>query len=202
MGILGGGELGGEGVRKGDTGKELPRNNGGFREKANGLESVDASLCAEVATVTRGGVVKLGVGKSPVVLGLRQGTASRERGVTRISPSNPRLGGENSAGTLPKFKKRETSEKGLLGNRGGENGVSTEGDGRLTGSAVEAYPSEAFPFLKITSGSATGVDRGSCGWDRVCLPLEATTKTAGSLQWSRHNGVARCTVAIFKGSDA
>jgi hypothetical protein len=57
-------------------------------------------------------------------------------------------------------------------------------------------------FSENHLGSATGVARGSCGWDRVCLPLEATTKTAGSLQWSRHNGVARCTVAIFKGSDA
>jgi hypothetical protein len=58
IGILGGGELGGEGegVRKGDTGNELPGgrgNNGEFREKAKGLESADASLCAEAATVTR-----------------------------------------------------------------------------------------------------------------------------------------------------
>jgi hypothetical protein len=113
IGILGGGELGGAGARKGDTGNELPGNNGGFREKANGLESADASPSAEVATVTRG-VVKLGVGKSFVVLGPRQGTASGKGGVTRISPSNPRLGGENSTGTLPKFRKRETSEKGLL----------------------------------------------------------------------------------------
>jgi hypothetical protein len=40
---------------------------------------------------------------------------SKERGVTRISPSNPRSGGENSAGTLLKFRERETSENGLLG---------------------------------------------------------------------------------------
>jgi hypothetical protein len=66
----------------------------------------------------------------------------------------------------------------------------------LPGSAVEASSSEAFPFLSTTSGSVTGVARGSCGCDRVCLPLEATIKAAGSLQWSRHNGVARCTVAI------
>ena len=97
IGILGGGELGGEGAQKGETGNELPGNNGGFRERANWLESANASLCAEVATVTRGGVVNLGVGKSPMVLGLRQGTASGERGVTRISPSNPKPGGENSA---------------------------------------------------------------------------------------------------------
>jgi hypothetical protein len=71
-----------------------------------------------------------------------------------------------------------------------------EGYGKLLGSTVEATPSEAFPFLIITSGSASGVTRGSCGWDRVCLPLEATTKTTGSPQWSHHNGVTRCTVAI------
>jgi hypothetical protein len=40
------------------------------------LELADASLCAEVATVIRGGVAKLGVGKSVVVLGPRQGTTS------------------------------------------------------------------------------------------------------------------------------
>jgi hypothetical protein len=39
-------------------------NNRGFREKVDGLKSADASLCAEATTVTRGGVVKLGVGKS------------------------------------------------------------------------------------------------------------------------------------------
>jgi hypothetical protein len=118
IGILGGGEIGGEGARIGATGNELPGgrgNNGGFREKAKGLETIDASLCAVATIVTRGGVVKLGVGKYSVVLGLRQGTTSGERGVTRISPSNPRPGGENSAGTLPKFRKRETSETGLLG---------------------------------------------------------------------------------------
>jgi hypothetical protein len=85
-------------------------------------------------------VVKLGVGKYFVVLGLSQGTSSRERGVTHISPSNPRPGGENSVGTLPKFRKRETSEKGLLGNQEEENGVSTEGDGILPSSAVEVSP--------------------------------------------------------------
>jgi hypothetical protein len=35
----------------------------------------------------------------------------------------------------------------------------------------------------------------------VCLPLKATIDAVGSPQWSRHNGVARCTVAIFEGSD-
>jgi hypothetical protein len=73
---------------------------------------------------------------------------------------------------------------------------------RLPGSAMIASPSEAFPFLRTTSRSVFGVARGSCGWDRVCLPLKATIDMAGSPQWSRHNGVTRCTVAIFKGSDA
>ena len=98
-----------------------------------------------------------------MVVGLRQGTASEERGVTRISPSNPRPGGENSAGTLPKFRKQETSKGGLLRNRGGENEVLTEGDGGLPVSAVEASSSGAFPFLRTTSGSVSGVARGSCG---------------------------------------
>jgi hypothetical protein len=83
-------------------------NKRGFKEKANELKSVGVFLCA--------GVVKIGVGKSSVVLGLRQGTASGERGVTRSCPSSPRPGEENSAGTLPKFRKRETSETGLSRN--------------------------------------------------------------------------------------
>jgi hypothetical protein len=119
IGILGGGELGGEGVHKGATGNESRSgvgNKRGFKEKASELKSVDVSLRAEATTVTRGGVVRPGVVKPSVVLGLCQGTTSEERGVTRISPSNPRPGGENSARTLPKFRKRETSEGGLLRN--------------------------------------------------------------------------------------
>jgi hypothetical protein len=45
-------------------------NNRGFREQDNRLKSADAPLCAEAVTVTRGGVVKLGMGKSSVVLGV------------------------------------------------------------------------------------------------------------------------------------
>jgi hypothetical protein len=118
IGILCGGELRGEEAQTGDTRNELPSgrgNNGGFKEKPKGLESADPSLCAVVATIIRGGLVKLGVSKYFVVLGLCQGTAEGEMGVTRISPSNPRPRGENSAGTLLKFRKWETSEKGLLG---------------------------------------------------------------------------------------
>jgi hypothetical protein len=105
IGILGGGE----GVHEGETGNESLSGMGnkrGFKEKANGIKSTDSPLCARVVIVTRGGVVKIGVGKSFAVLGLCQSTTSEERGVTRISPSNPRPGGENSVGTLPKFRKR------------------------------------------------------------------------------------------------
>jgi hypothetical protein len=70
---------------------------GGNREKSKGPEYARGSLCG--AVVVRGGVVK-----------------PPERGVTRISLSDTRPGGENSAGTLPKFRKRETSEEGRLGN--------------------------------------------------------------------------------------
>jgi hypothetical protein len=45
-------------------------------------------------------VVKLGVVKYFEVLGLNHGTTSREIGVTKVSPSNPRPGGEKSTGTL------------------------------------------------------------------------------------------------------
>jgi hypothetical protein len=74
-------------------------NKRGFKEKVNELKSVGVSLCA-------------GVEKSSMVLGLHQGTASEERGVTRISPSNFRSRGENSVGTLPKFRKWDTSKGG------------------------------------------------------------------------------------------
>jgi hypothetical protein len=62
IGILGGGELGGEGVREGATGNESRSgvgNKRGFKEKANELKSAGAPLCA-------------GVGKSSAVLGLRR----------------------------------------------------------------------------------------------------------------------------------
>ena len=103
--------MGGEGVREGATGNEFRSgvgNKRGFKEKANELESAGASLCT--------GVVKIGVGKSSVVPSLRQGTTSGERGVTRSHSSGPRLGEENSIGTLPKFRKWATSETGLSRN--------------------------------------------------------------------------------------
>jgi hypothetical protein len=63
--------------------------------------------------------------------------------------------------------------------------------------AVEASASGAFPFMRTTSGLVSGVARGSCGWDHVCLPLKATIDRAGSPLRSRHNGVARCTTTIL-----
>ena len=97
IGILGGGELGGEGVREGAVGNESRSGMGnkrGFKEKANGLKSTDAPLHAGVVTVTRGGVAKIGVGKSSAVLGLRQSTASEERGVTGFLPPMPNQEGK------------------------------------------------------------------------------------------------------------
>jgi hypothetical protein len=62
IGILGGGELGGEGVREGATGNESRSgvgNKRGFKEEANELKSAGAFLRA-------------GVGKSSAVTGLRR----------------------------------------------------------------------------------------------------------------------------------
>ena len=67
-----------------------------------------------VATIIGGGVVKPGVGKSSEALGLNHGMTSGDIGVTMVSPSNPRPGGENSTGTLPKFKVRETPIEGII----------------------------------------------------------------------------------------
>jgi hypothetical protein len=122
----------------------------GSREKDNEITSAGAFLC-------------VGVRKSYIVPGLRQGTSSEERGVTKLSPSNPILGGENSTGTLPKFKKRGTSEGGLLRNRGGEKGFLTEGNGVIPVSLVETSSAELFPLLRTASGSASDVAKGKCG---------------------------------------
>jgi hypothetical protein len=62
IGILGGGDLGGEGVHEGATGNESRSrvgNKRGLEEKANELKSTGAPLCA-------------GVGKSSVVTGLHR----------------------------------------------------------------------------------------------------------------------------------
>jgi hypothetical protein len=54
--------------------------------------------------------------------------------------------------------------------------------------AAKSLLREIFPFWVIFSGSTSGVARGSCGVDLVCLPLEATTERlespVDSHQWS------------------
>jgi hypothetical protein len=75
-------------------------------EKEKGPECADASLCS--SSKIRGGVVK------PSERGCLK-HSFQGRGSDKDSPSDTRPGGENSAGTLPKFRKRETSEEGRLG---------------------------------------------------------------------------------------
>jgi hypothetical protein len=43
--------------------------------------------------------------------------------VSKISPSNPRLGGEKSTGKLPKFKFLETPADGIMGELEATTGV-------------------------------------------------------------------------------
>jgi hypothetical protein len=53
------------------------------------------------------------VGKYSEVLGLNHGTTSGDTGVTNLSSSNPRPGGDKSVGTLPNFKLQETPIVGI-----------------------------------------------------------------------------------------
>jgi hypothetical protein len=96
-------------------------------EKVIGCEGVEVWISVNARTLTGGGVVKPGVGKYSKVLGLNHGTTSGEIGVKRISPSNPRPGGEKSAGTLPKFKLWETPVDGIIGEGEISIGVSKKG---------------------------------------------------------------------------
>jgi hypothetical protein len=84
-------------------------------EKVIGIEGENVWISINSMTVTGGGVVKPRVGKYSEVLGLNHGTNLGDIGVTRISPSNPRPGGEKLAGTLPNFKLRETPVDGITG---------------------------------------------------------------------------------------
>jgi hypothetical protein len=89
---------------------------------------------------------------------MNQGTTSGERGVTRVSPTNSRPGGENPARTLPKFGLRETpTDDNKIGRNEGV-GVSTKSckSPEIPILAVELPPSEDFHFLIIFSGSASG----------------------------------------------
>jgi hypothetical protein len=60
-------------------------------------------------------ILKPRVGKSPMVLGLRQRTTSGEMGVSKLSPSKLRLGEEKTIGKLPKFKALETPTEDIKG---------------------------------------------------------------------------------------
>jgi hypothetical protein len=130
IGMIGGGELGGEGIRTGVTRTELSGGKGnsrGFRKKAIGLEGTKVSLSSKSVTLTRGGVLKPGVEKSSEVLGLNHSTTSGEIGVTILSPSNPRPGEDKSTGTLPNFKLQETPTTGITGECEADIGVSVGG---------------------------------------------------------------------------
>jgi hypothetical protein len=75
--MIGGGELGGDGVRTRETGTEIPggkRNNRGLGEKATRLEGTKAFLSMKVATIRGEGVVNPRAGKSFEVLGLNHST--------------------------------------------------------------------------------------------------------------------------------
>jgi hypothetical protein len=68
IGILGGGELGGEGVREGATGNESRSgvgNKRGFKEKANELKSAGAPLCVTVTESKGSGEIFCSPGSTP-----------------------------------------------------------------------------------------------------------------------------------------
>jgi hypothetical protein len=54
----------------------------------------EVSLSVVETTIIEGGVVKPRVEKYYEVWGLKHDTTSREKGMKRISPSNPKPGGE------------------------------------------------------------------------------------------------------------
>jgi len=180
IGMWGGGELGEDGARTGETGSVFlggKGNNRGFEEKVIELDGAEFYLSVEAATMIGGGLVKPGVGKSSEVLRLNHGTTSVEKGVKKLSPSNPRPKGENSTGTLPKFKVWETPTYSMIRKWEVDMGVSIGGQWKsseIPGSTVEVLSRRAFPFLMIFFGSTSGVAKGSCGVDLVCMTLEAT----------------------------
>jgi hypothetical protein len=72
IGMIGGGEIGGDGVQTGETGTELlggKGNNRGLGEKATELEGIEVSIFSKSTTLTGGGVVKPRVAKYSKVLG-------------------------------------------------------------------------------------------------------------------------------------
>jgi hypothetical protein len=83
-----------------------------FRTKATELGGTKVS---PATTLTGEGIVKYGVGKYPKVIGLSQGTTSRETGVSKLSPSKPRPEEEKTTGKLPKFNALETPTEDIIG---------------------------------------------------------------------------------------
>jgi hypothetical protein len=106
IGVLIGGEAGGDGVRTCKIGN-VP-----LGKKVVELVGKEAS---PTTTLIGEGIVKPGVGKSPKVLGLSQGTTSGETGVSKFSPSKPRPGEEKTTGKPPKFKAIETPTEDIIG---------------------------------------------------------------------------------------
>jgi len=79
-----------------------------------------------------GGVVKTKVGNYSKLLGLNHFTISGEIGVSKLSPSKKRLGGEKSIGKLQKFKLLETPTDGIIGELDATTGVLKEEVCKLT----------------------------------------------------------------------
>ena len=85
-------------------------------DKDEGLEVIEVSPSITTTNLIRGGVVKYGVGKSSKVKSLSfHFTTLGEKGVSKLSPSKPRIGGEKSAGKLPKLKFLETPAICIIG---------------------------------------------------------------------------------------
>jgi len=97
-------------------------------DKDEGLEVTKVSPSLTATTLIGGGVVNYGVGKSSKVKYLSfHFTTSREKGVSKLSPSKPRIRGEKSAGKLPKFKFLETPAICIIGESETVTGVCKEG---------------------------------------------------------------------------
>jgi hypothetical protein len=105
-------------------------------DKDEGLEVTEVSPSVAATTLIGGGV-----GKSSKVKSLSfHFTTSGEKGVSKLSPSKPRIGGEKSAGKLPKFKFLETPTVCIIGESETVTGVCKEGLCKLSeklGTTVE-----------------------------------------------------------------
>jgi hypothetical protein len=65
-----------------------------FGEKVKGLKGLEVSPSLDTTTLIGGGVLNPVVGNSAKALGLNYFMNSREKVVSNLSPSKPRLGGE------------------------------------------------------------------------------------------------------------